>query len=408
MSRMGERYGSEWHLAEYLRHRRGELNAAVAQATGGRLLEWLDAPVDRRTGKPAKEWRGIDFLPPDAVLEAAWSAFWPTERGVHSWDAVGRLDDAFCRKCGRPFTASAAVSYTGLLQDGTEVLNRFMQRPDEQEALRMRLRELAGSRVRYGYRRLHILLCREGWRVNHKRVCRLYRLEGLQVRRRKRKRCSRSPRAPLPAPTAANQVWSLDFMSDTLASGRKLRTLNIVDDHTRECLAIEVDTSLPGARVVRVLERIVDERGRPRQIRTDNGPEFAGRALDQWCFAQGVEQHFIQPGKPMQNGYIESFNGKFRDECLNESWFVSLHDARTTIAAWREHYNQERPHSALGYRTPNEFANAIAAGEGCGKDGGRAALENAPRFPLSPSPDGGGNHQLDAANSVPNPLVVSL
>jgi len=286
---------------------------------------------------------------------------------------------------------------------------RYRRRPAvDNEKLVARLRELAQQWRRFGYRRLHDRLVREGWRVNHKRVCRLYRLEGLQVRRRKRKRCSGWARQPLPAPTAANQVWSLDFMSDTLASGRKLRTLNIVDDYTRECLGIEVDTSLPGARVVRVLERIVGERGRPRQIRTDNGPEFAGRALDQWCFAQGVEQHFIQPGKPMQNGYIESFNGKFRDECLNESWFVSLADARRTIEQWRKHYNQERPHSALGYRTPEEFAQQIAAGEGCGKDAGPARLENAPRFPLSPSPDGGGDHQLDAANSVPNPLVVSL
>lgn len=282
-------------------------------------------------------------------------------------------------------------------------LCRYRRRPAlDNETLVARLRELAERWRRYGYRRLHDRLVREGWRVNHKRVCRLYRLEGLQVRRRKRKRCTGSLRQPLPAPKAANQTWSLDFMSDTLASGRKLRTLNIVDDHTRECLAIEVDTSLPGMRVVRVLERIVGERGRPRQIRTDNGPEFAGRTLDQWCFAHGVEQHFIQPGKPMQNGYIESFNGKFRDECLNESWFVSLADARRTIEKWREYYNQERPHSALGYRTPIEFANAIAAGGGCGKDAGSARLEDAPRFPLSPSHDGGGNHPPDAADSVPN------
>ena len=310
----------------------------------------------------------------------------------------------------------------GMMRKGTEVSERracgLMERQRstcryrrraavDNQRLQLRLRELALQWRRYGYRRLHDRLQREGWRVNHKRVCRLYRLEGLQVRRRKRKRCPAGPRQPLPVPTAANQVWSLDFMSDTLASGRKLRTLNLVDDFTRECLAIEVDTSLPGARVVRVLEWLVSERGRPRRIRTDNGPEFSGRALDQWCFAQGVQQHFIQPGKPMQNGYIESFNGKFRDECLNESWFVSLADARQTIERWRRHYNQERPHSALGYRTPHEFAQQIAAGEGCGKDAGCARLENAARFPLSPSPFG---HHLkpDAPQSVPNPLVVSL
>ena len=190
---------------------------------------------------------------------------------------------------------------------------RYRARCWEDGRLRQRLRELAHQFRRFGYRRLHERLVREGWRVNHKRVSRLYRLEGLQVRKRRRKRCAGVPRLPLPASTAANQVWSLDFMADTLSSGRKLRTLNVVDDYTRKCLAIEVDTSLPGARVVRVLERLVRQRGRPRQIRTDNAPEFAGRALDQWCFAQKVEQHFIQPGKPMQNGYIESFNGKFRE-----------------------------------------------------------------------------------------------
>ena len=254
----------------------------------------------------------------------------------------------------------------------------------DNEKLRLRLHELAGQFRRHGYRRLHDrLVRREGWRVNVKRVWRLYRLEGLQVRRRKRKRCTAAPRVPLPAPTAANQVWSLDFMSDTLSSGRRFRTLNIVDDYTRECLAIQVDTSLGGARVVRVLERIVAERGRPRQIRTDNGPEFAGRALDQWCFAQGVEQHFISPGKPMQNGYIESFNGKFRDECLNESWFTSLDDARVTITAWQQYYNQERSHSALGYRTPEEFA---AESKSFDRAGVGPGTSNAGPLPHTPIP----------------------
>jgi putative transposase len=261
---------------------------------------------------------------------------------------------------------------------------RYRRRRAEDERLRQRLRELAHQFRRFGYRRLHDRLVREGWRVNHKRVGRLYRLEGLQVRKRRRKRCSSVPRLPLPAPTGANQVWSVDFMADTLSSGRKLRTLNVVDDYTRECLAIEVDTSLPGARVVRVLERLVSERGRPRQIRTDNGPEFTGRALDQWCFAKGVEQHFIQPGKPMQNGYIESFNGKFRDECLNENWFLSLGDARTIIEHWRRHYNQERPHSALGYRTPEEFAAGVKSGF-YGDDGGQGT-SNAGPLPHTPIP----------------------
>ncbi len=261
---------------------------------------------------------------------------------------------------------------------------RYRRRRVEDGRLRERLRELAHRFRRFGYRRLHDRLVREGWRVNHKRVGRLYRLEGLQVRKRRRKRCTGSPRVPLSQPTAPNQVLSLDFMADALSSGRKLRTLNVVDDYTRECLAIEVDTSLPGARVVRVLERLAAERGKPRQIRTDNGPEFAGRALDQWCFAEGVEQHFIQPGKPMQNGYIESFNGKFRDECLNESWFISLTDARQTIEQWRRHYNQERPHSALGYRTPMEFAAAWKAS--FETDGVGHGASDAGPFPHTPIP----------------------
>ena len=266
---------------------------------------------------------------------------------------------------------------------------RYRAQRSEDGRLRMRLRELAHQFRRFGYRRLQDRLVREGWRVNHKRVSRLYRLEGLQVRKRRRKRCAGVLRLPLPAPTAPNQVWSLDFMADTLSSGRKLRTLNVVDDYTRECLAIEVDTSLPGARVVRVLERLVRQRGRPRQVRTDNGPEFAGRALDQWCFAQGVEQHFIQPGKPMQNGYIESFNGKFRDECLNENWFVSLSDARQIIEQWRRYYNQERPHSALGYRTPEEFAAEVKSFDRTGVGQGTS---NAGPLPHTPIPATNGGH----------------
>jgi putative transposase len=277
-----------------------------------------------------------------------------------------------------------------------------------QSQLRQRLRELALEYPRLGYRRLHDRLKREGWRVNHKQVARLYRLEGLQVRKRRRKRCMAQRRVPLAAPTAKNQVWSMDFVSDSFSSGRRFRTLNIVDDYTRECPGIEVDTSLGGARVVQVLQRLIAERGKPRQLRTDNGPEFIGRALEQWCFAEGVEHHLIEPGKPMQNGYIESFNGKFRDECLNENWFLGLSDARRTIEQWRLYYNQQRGHSALGYLTPEEFAQQAAAGEGYGKDGGTAALENAPRFPLSHSPGDGQDPKLDATEGVPNRQVVSL
>jgi putative transposase len=197
--------------------------------------------------------------------------------------------------------------------------------------------------------------------VNHKRVYRLYREEGLEVRRRKRKRIGAVERQPLAIPTRRNERWSMDFISDALSEGRKFRSLNIVDDFNRECLAAEVDTSITGARVVRVLERLGEGRGLPQVLVMDNGPEFAGRAVDRWAYGQGVKLHFIEPGKPVQNAFIESFNGKMRDECLNEHWFLSLGEARETIEAWRRDYNEVRPHSALGNRTPKEFTDGGAA-----------------------------------------------
>lgn len=251
-----------------------------------------------------------------------------------------------------------------------------------------RLRELAMERRRFGYRRLHVLLRREGWTVNHKRIYRLYVEQCLSVRKRNRRRRISPVRTPLRVATAANQAWSMDFVSDGLASGRRFRTLNVVDDYTREALAIEVDTSLSGVRVTRVLERLKIERGSlPVQIRSDNGPEFISKAVEQWAYEHGVSWDFIQPGKPAENAYVESFNGRFRDECLNENWFTTLADARQKIEEWRQDYNHQRPHSALGYRTPSEFAS-IAAATSCGKDAGCARLENAPPFPLSHSSDG--------------------
>ena len=187
---------------------------------------------------------------------------------------------------------------------------------------------------------------------------RIYVEEGLQVRTRKRKRLARVERQPMLVPQAPNQRWSMDFQHDLLATGQRLRTLNIVDDFSRECPAIEVDTSLPGARVVRVLERLAETRGLPKEIILDNGPEMIGKALDQWAWRNGVRLHFIDLGKPTQNAFIESFNGRFRDECLNQHWFLDLADARQTIEAWRLDYNNSRPHSALGYATPQEFAAA--------------------------------------------------
>jgi putative transposase len=221
------------------------------------------------------------------------------------------------------------------------------------------LRELAGERRRFGYRRLHVMLRREGWAVNHKRVYRLYGEEGLSVRKRKRKRVSSArggERQPLPAPTGPNQLWCLDFVQDSLSWGRKFRLLTVEDVFTREALAIEVDTSLSGVRVARVLDRVIGEHGgRPQQIVLDNGPELTSRALDQWAYERGVGLQFIDPGKPQQNGYIESFNGKLRDECLNEHWFLSLPHARSVVEGWRLDYNLNRPHSSLGNLTPEEF-----------------------------------------------------
>jgi putative transposase len=217
------------------------------------------------------------------------------------------------------------------------------------------LRELAAQQPRYGYRRLWTLLRRAGMIVNHKRVQRLYRLEGLMVRRKKRKRLAGTQRVPLARPTGPDEHWCMDFTSDQLSDARRFRTLNIVDVFTRECLAIEVSRSLPAQRVVRVLERILAEHGAPKRITVDNGPEFISRAVDAWAYQHGVILDFIQPGKPMQNGFIESFNGRFRDECLDRHWFTSLDDAMATIAAFRRFYNAERPHSSLDYRTPAEF-----------------------------------------------------
>jgi putative transposase len=232
---------------------------------------------------------------------------------------------------------------------------RYERRRGEDAHLRRRLHELAAERPRFGYRRLHALLRREGVVVNHKRVERLYREEGLAVRPTTRKRVARDGRGRAALPGRPNQQWGVDFVSDALAWGRRIRLFTVVDVFTREALAIEVDTSLPGGRVVRVLERLAEERGAPAEIVLDNGPELAGKALDQWAYERGVRLRFIEPGKPVQNAFVESFHGRLRDECLDRHWFLGLADARHTVEGWRQDYNRARPHSALGYRSPEEF-----------------------------------------------------
>ncbi len=233
---------------------------------------------------------------------------------------------------------------------------RRASRPDRNQELRKRLRAQAEERRRWGCPMLYQVIRREGWRVNHKRVERLYREEGLSLRRRRRRKRLSHLRVIRQAPTAANQAWALDFVHDRLLDGRGFRALAVIDEWSRESLAIEVDVSLTGERVKRVLERLSSGRGLPAVIQTDNGPEFTGRVLDQWAYERGVRLQFIEPGKPIQNAFIESFNSRLREECLNEHVFVSLDDARNKIEKWRIEYNRERPHSSLGYLAPEEFA----------------------------------------------------
>ena len=222
--------------------------------------------------------------------------------------------------------------------------------------MRARLRELAASRVRYGYRRLHVLLQREGWPVNHKRVLRLYRLEGLTLRRKARKKRLSLPRVVGPVATRPQTEWGMDFLTDRLLDGRRFRVLTLVDHVSRVSPAIAVGAALTGRHVVEVLDRVAAASGRPERICVDNGPEFVSKALDAWCYAQGVKLVFSRPGKPTDNPFIEAFNSRFRDECLDQHWFASLEEARQTIEAWRVEYNTERPHGALGQQTPMAFA----------------------------------------------------
>jgi putative transposase len=274
----------------------------------------------------------------------------------------------------------------GLLSMAVSSYRYSSRRSDE--LLREKLLRLAREKPRYGYRRLQVLVEREGERVNHKRLLRVYREAGLCLRRKKRRHCVRvgSPRLQL---TEANQEWALDFAHDVLAGGRTIRVLSVVDAFTRECLALEVDTGFASRRVTRVLETIIALGRRPRAIRCDNGPELTSRHFLSWALEWKIELRHIQPGKPTQNAHVESFHGRLREECLRVSWFRNLFDARRKIANWKLEYNEQRPHSSLGYRTPAEFAR-VALTQGYGKDVGFAHLENACgvyHFPTAPAAD---------------------
>ena len=226
--------------------------------------------------------------------------------------------------------------------------------------LREAMKALASERRRFGYRRIHVMLQRQGIAMNLKKLRRLYAEEKLQVRRRGGRKRALGTRRPMIVPDWPNHRWSLDFVSDAFTDGCRFRVLTVVDDHTRECLALVVDTSISGRRVARELDTIIARRGRPLTVVSDNGTEFTSMAILRWSQDRGIDWHYIAPGKPTQNGFIESFNGSFRDECLNETLFSSLAEARERIGAWKEDYNTHRPHSSLGNITPNEFARKLA------------------------------------------------
>lgn len=270
---------------------------------------------------------------------------------------------------------------------------RYRSRRPDDAPIRARLRELAAIRRRFGYRRLQILLRREGTHMNHKKLRRLYAEERLQVRRRGGRKRALGTRAPLTLPQGPNQRWSLDFLSDAMTDGRRFRILAVVDDFTRECLCLVADTSLSGTRVTRELDTIIAARGRPLLCVSDNGTELTSMAILRWCQETHVEWHYIAPGKPTQNAFIESFNGRLRDELLNETLFVSLPHARAALAAWMIDYNTLRPHSAIGNVPPSDFAKlsdpAMQRGGSLRSLGGFAPHPVAP-----PSPQGSNDERI--------------
>lgn len=268
---------------------------------------------------------------------------------------------------------------------------RYRSRRPDDGAIRVRLRALAAVRRRFGYRRLHVLLGREGTHMNHKKLRRLYREERLQVRRRGGRKRALGTRAPMTIPQGPNQRWSLDFLSDTLTDGRRFRILAIVDDFTRECLCLVADTSLSGVRVARELDKVIAVRGRPAMCVSDNGTELTSMAILRWCQETHVEWHYIAPGKPTQNAFVESFNGRLRDELLNETLFVSLAHARTVLTAWKDDYNTIRPHSRLGNLPPAAYAKL--SDPAMQRDGTLRSLGGSAPHPVAPPSPMGSNEQ---------------
>lgn len=265
-------------------------------------------------------------------------------------EAVGYLKEAF--------GISQRRACKVLDIDRSSVRYRSVKPPEE--ALRKRIREVAAQRRRFGYRRIHILLQRDGVQMNLKKLRRLYSEEKLQVKRRGGRKRALGTRKPMELPSGPDQRWSLDFVSDAFTDGRRFRILAVVDDYSRECLALVADTSLSGLRVARELSQLCKERGKPKTIVSDNGTEFTSVAILKWSQDSTINWHYIAPGKPQQNGFVESFNGKLRDECLNETLFATLADAKEELAAWRHDYNHYRPHSSLGNLTPTEYVQKQA------------------------------------------------
>ena len=268
---------------------------------------------------------------------------------------------------------------------------RYRSRRPDDSAIRARLRELAASRRRFGYRRLHILLRREGAQLNHKKLRRLYTEERLQVRRRGGRKRALGSRTPMAIPRGPNQRWSMDFVSDVMTDGRRFRILAVVDDFTRECLCLVADTSLSGLRVARELDAVITRRRRPAMCVSDNGTELTSVAILQWSQETGVDWHYIAPGKPTQNAFVESFNGRLRDELLNETLFISLSHARAALDVWKDDYNTVRPHSSLGNLPPAAYAKLSASA--MQRDGTLRSLPGFAPRPVAPPSQTGSNDE---------------